>query len=76
MHGDETTVVAAGPTTPVTAWAGPWPIEERWWEPSAIDGSPSSRFLTWSTDREAGDSQHGYLVIAEHRRWWISARYD
>jgi hypothetical protein len=22
------------------------------------------------------DDHDGYLVIAEHRRWWITARYD
>ncbi len=21
--------------TPVTAWAGPWPVDERWWDPSS-----------------------------------------
>jgi hypothetical protein len=23
-----------------------------------------------------GDGDQGYLVIAEHRRWWVSACYD
>src|SRR6266498_389254 len=26
--------VASGRWTAVTAWAGPWPVDERWWDPS------------------------------------------
>lgn len=25
----------AGPLTPITAWAGPWPVDERWWDHQA-----------------------------------------
>ena len=78
MSGDESTGWKRGPVRPVTAWAGPWPIEERWWEPSRHRRLAQFQILAGETDadgRPAGD-QDGYLVIAEHRRWWVSARYD
>jgi len=25
----------AGPAVPITAWAGPWPVDERWWAPES-----------------------------------------
>jgi protein ImuB len=25
----------AGPTAAITAWAGPWPVDERWWDPDS-----------------------------------------
>jgi protein ImuB len=25
----------SGKPVPVTAWAGPWPVDERWWDPDA-----------------------------------------
>src|SRR2546423_12010374 len=31
----ELTVVETGERLPIRAWAGPWPLAERWWEPGA-----------------------------------------
>jgi protein ImuB len=78
MSGDESTGWRRGPVRPVTAWAGPWPIEERWWEPNRHRRLAQFQILAGAADvegQQTGD-QDGYLVIAEHRRWWISARYD
>ncbi len=52
----------------VTAWAGPWPVEQRWWEPGR--GRRLARFQVVT------DGRDGLLVAAEHRRWWLLARYD
>jgi protein ImuB len=70
MRGDETAGWQRGRTQTVTAWAGPWPIEERWWEPSRHRRLAQFQILTGT------DEQAGYLVVAEHRRWWVSAHYD
>ncbi len=68
LTGDDATGWRRGRPRPIVAWAGPWPIEERWWEP---DGQRRlARFQVVTDDHD------GYLVVAEHRRWWISARYD
>jgi protein ImuB len=68
MKGDDSRGWRAGPPRPIVAWAGPWPVEERWWEPEAYRRLARFQVVT--------DDHNGYLVIAEKQRWWISARYD
>ena len=53
---------------PIIAWAGPWPIEEHWWDPQRHRRLARFQMVT--------DDHDGYLVVAEHQRWWITARYD
>lgn len=74
MRGDETTGWRRGPRQEITAWAGPWPIDQHWWEPSRHRRLAQFQMLAGET--RSGDGAEGYLVIAEHRRWWISACYD
>ena len=74
MHGDESAGWRRGPRQEITAWAGPWPIDQHWWEPSRHRRLAQFQMLTAADDEHDGDD--GYLVIAEHRRWWVSARYD
>jgi len=72
MSGDEASGWRPGRTHDITAWAGPWPIDERWWEP---EGHRRLARFQVITEDPAGD-QRGYLVVAEHRRWWVAALYD
>lgn len=51
----------------VTAWAGPWPVEERWWDPG---GRRRARFQMSVATGAA------YLVVREKGRWWVEATYD
>ena len=41
------TVDGAGPMR-VEAWAGPWPIDELWWDPAGPARSPASRSSAWT----------------------------
>jgi protein ImuB len=68
LSGDEATGWRRGRPRPIVAWAGPWPIEERWWEPA--QQRRLARFQVITNDHD------GFLIVAEHRRWWVSARYD
>ncbi len=68
LTGDDSSGWRRGRSRPIVAWAGPWPIEERWWEPERHRRLARFQVVT--------DDHDGYLVVAEHRRWWISARYD
>jgi protein ImuB len=61
------TVVVRGRRQQVTAWAGPWPVEQRWWHPSA-----GRRLARFQLVTEQGDA---HLVVIEHRRWGIVATY-
>jgi protein ImuB len=60
--------IAGGPWTPVVAWAGPWPVEERWW-----DRSSRRRAARFQLVLASGDS---HLVTRERGHWWVEATYD
>ena len=52
----------------VDGWAGPWPIDELWWDPQAARAV--ARFQLVAVDGTA------WLLIVEDNRWWIEAQYD
>jgi protein ImuB len=52
---------------PVAAWAGPWPLEERWWEEG---GRRRARLQILLEDGDA------YLVTRENGSWWVEASYE
>lgn len=53
---------------PVRAWAGPWPVVERWWDPSAA--KRVHRFQIVDDDGCA------WLLVRDGDGWWAEARYD
>ncbi|TDE00600.1 DNA polymerase Y family protein [Jiangella asiatica] len=52
---------------PITAWAGPWPVEELWWEEPACW---VARFQIVGADGRA------WLMRSADDGWWIEAGYD
>lgn len=68
LVGDESSGWRPADTRRITGWAGPWPIEERWWEPTRHRRQARFQMVT--------DDGCGYLVVAELQRWWINAIYD
>ena len=57
-----------GPPVQVTSWAGPWPVAERWWDPSAA--RRQARFQLITEDGAA------WLAVVRDGRWLIEAGYD
>jgi protein ImuB len=57
-----------GTEVALTAWAGPWPVEERWWDPQRHRRRARFHVLT-----EHGEA---LLVCRERGAWWLEARYD
>jgi protein ImuB len=53
---------------PIESWAGPWPIDERWWDPPAHRRRARFQLVT--------STGVAYLAVLEGRRWWIEAIYD
>ncbi len=52
----------------ITHWAGPWPVDERWW-------SPETARAVWRF--QAVDSQGcAWLLVLDDGGWWAEARYD
>lgn len=60
--------VAGGPWQAVTAWAGPWPVDERWWT-----GGRRRRRARVQLVTEAGPA---YLAVRERSGWWLEGAYD
>jgi protein ImuB len=60
--------VADGPSLVITAWTGPWPITERWWDP--VSSCRKARFQLVTLDGSA------WLAVVKDRRWLIEASYD
>jgi protein ImuB len=52
----------------VVAWAGPWPLDERWWDPAAA--RRRARFQIVTADGLAR------LLTLEGGRWSVEATYD
>lgn len=62
-----TLAVDGRPPQTITGWAGPWPLDERWWDP--VRHRRLARFQVVTADGAA------HLVLAEHRAWWVAATY-
>jgi protein ImuB len=54
-------------TVAIAAWAGPWLLEERWWD--AANHRRLARFQLLSADGRA------ILATIEQRQWWLVAEY-
>jgi protein ImuB len=51
----------------VAGWAGPWPVDERWWDPARARRTARFQVLT--------RSGRLLLVAVERGQWWLSAEY-
>jgi protein ImuB len=60
--------VAGGPRSPVVAWAGPWLVDERWW-----DAAAHRRQARWQVVTADGAA---HLLSLEGGRWVVEATYD
>jgi protein ImuB len=53
----------------VTAWAGPWPVEERWWDERA------RRVARFQLVVQTSDGPRAYLAEVSSGQWWLVAEY-
>jgi protein ImuB len=59
-------VVDGGPDLGVLGWAGPWPVEPRWW----AGAEPGARVQV------ALDGGAALLLLHRDDRWWVTGVYD
>ena len=59
--------IAGGPWTDITAWAGPWPVDEHWWT------AAHRRRARWQVITADG---RAHLLALERGRWLVEATYD
>jgi protein ImuB len=60
--------IDGGRWTDVVAWAGPWPVDERWW-----DSDAHRRRARWQVLTADGTA---HLLGVEGGRWSVEATYD
>jgi protein ImuB len=56
------------PPVPISGWAGPWPVDERWWAPG--EGRRRARFQVALEDGRA------LLLSLAGGHWMVEAVYD
>lgn len=59
---------AEGTTRVVIEWAGPWPVDERFWD--------AERYRSASRFQVVDGEGLGWLLYTDSTRWWLEARYD
>ncbi len=50
------------------AWAGPWPVDEHWWDSAAHKRRARLQIVT--------DDEHAYLLAIESGEWWLEATFE
>ncbi len=56
------------PDRTITGWAGPWPADQRWWDPLAHRRRARLQVIL--------DDGSAHLLALEHQCWTIEATYD
>jgi protein ImuB len=60
--------IQGGGWSAIAAWAGPWPVDERWWDPGAHRRLARLQVTT--------DHDTAHLLKLTGGRWWVEATYD
>jgi protein ImuB len=68
LSADPSWLRMSGVLARIVAWAGPWPVDERWWDPNAHQRL--ARLQVTSQEDVA------YLLKLADGQWWIEATYD
>ncbi|WP_448851511.1 DNA polymerase Y family protein [Corynebacterium sp. 335C] len=70
VTGEPAWLERGGRSLAVTAWAGPWPVDERWWVP---DGGRRAARMQVAVDGPRGPEAH--LLIGHAGRWRVEGTY-
>lgn len=61
-----TIAINGDPPEDVLGWAGPWPVDERWWDP---------RYARRCARVQISTASGAWLLAVEDNRWWLTATY-
>jgi protein ImuB len=61
-------LIGTEPPVEITGWAGPWPVDERWWAPA--EARRRARFQIGLADGRA------FLLSLSGGHWAVEAIYD
>ncbi|UVS82053.1 DNA polymerase IV [Actinokineospora sp. UTMC 2448] len=65
-------VVGRHPPRRVLAWSGPWPVDERWWDPR---GRRRARLQVVLAEASEEDNQAALLLSREDEKWTVEGIY-
>ena len=68
LDEDPVSVVLDGRVANITAWAGPWPLEERWWDVQHARRQARLQLIT--------ETGRAVLAVCEGGTWWLEAAWE
>jgi protein ImuB len=68
---DPACLTAPGKDRRLQWWAGPWPVDERWWDPEARSGRTARAQVLLT-----GEPGQALLLCYRQRRWYIEGIYE
>lgn len=69
FSADPARLVARGHDDPLRWWAGPWPVDERWWDPDRSAGRTARAQVLLESER-------ALLLCYRQRRWYLEGSYE
>lgn len=72
FSADPFRVTAPGRSGRVSWWAGPWPVDERWWDPSQAKGGRAARVQVLV----GADPPQALLLCYRQRNWYLEGAYE
>jgi protein ImuB len=68
FSADPARMTVRGRDEPLSWWAGPWPVDERWWDPDATGRAARAQVLL--------DDERAFLLCYRQRRWYLEGSYE
>ena len=69
FSADPARLTVHGRDEPLHWWAGPWPVDERWWDPGLAKGRTARAQVLLEGER-------AFLLCYRQRRWYLEGSYE
>src|SRR5829696_984269 len=72
FSADPSRLASPGREGRLSWWAGPWPVDERWWDPDQAKAGRTARVQVLLD----GDPAQALLLCYRQRRWYVEGIYE
>jgi protein ImuB len=69
FSADPARMIAHGRDERLCWWSGPWPVDERWWDPELSKGRTARAQVLLESER-------ALLLCYRQRRWYVEGSYE
>jgi protein ImuB len=77
FSADPARLIAQGRDDPLRWWAGPWPVDERWWDPDLGRGAPPAGGRGRTARAQVLlEGERALLLCYRQRRWYLEGIYE